>query len=288
VSGDRPVADGEVTRGLFRLGRWFRIRERLSRWEYVVLALVPILLTLILWQVLTSGTPEERTISINILPSPREVAAAFPALWMGSGTETPFIYQVSTSFQRILISFAIGCASALPIGFAMGAFERARAVFYPIALVGGYLPIPALVPLTMSFFGTGEGQKIAFLSIAFFVYLLPQVVLAVDKVDQVFLQTAYTLGANTWQALTRVLISISWEDVYRAMRGAFGVGWSYILLVEMLIIKGGLGAVVFNAQRRSHPEHMYLCLLAIVLIAFGTDKLWEWGGRMLFPYRRVQ
>jgi len=282
------VADAEVTRGLFRLGRWFRIRERLPRWQYVVLALIPIVLTLILWQALTSGPPEKRTISIGILPSPREVAAEFPRLWMGDATRRPFIYQVMRSFRRTLIGFAMACAIALPIGFAMGAFERARAVFYPIALVGGYLPIPALVPLTMSFFGLEEGQKLAFLTIAFVVYLLPMVVLAVDKVDQVFLQTAYTLGANTWEALTRVLISISWEDVYRAMRGAFGVGWSYILLVEMLVMDGGLGEVVFLAQRRGPKEHIYLSLLAIVVIAFATDKVWEWGGRLLFPYRRVQ
>ncbi len=282
------MADAEVTRGLFRLGRWFRIRERLPRWQYVVLALIPIVLTLILWQALTSGPPEKRTISIGILPSPREVAAEFPRLWMGDATRRPFIYQVMRSFRRTLIGFAMACAIALPIGFAMGAFERARAVFYPIALVGGYLPIPALVPLTMSFFGLEEGQKLAFLTIAFVVYLLPMVVLAVDKVDQVFLQTAYTLGANTWEALTRVLISISWEDVYRAMRGAFGVGWSYILLVEMLVMDGGLGEVVFLAQRRGPKEHIYLSLLAIVVIAFATDKVWEWGGRLLFPYRRVQ
>jgi NitT/TauT family transport system permease protein len=282
------VADAEVTRGLFRLGRWFRIRERFPRWQYVMLALIPILLSLILWQALTSGPPEKRTISINILPSPREVAAEFPRLWMGDATRRPFIYQVMRSFRRTLIGFAMACAIALPIGFAMGAFERARAVFYPIALVGGYLPIPALVPLTMSFFGLEEGQKLAFLTIAFVVYLLPMVVLAVDKVDQVFLQTAYTLGANTWEALTRVLISISWEDVYRAMRGAFGVGWSYILLVEMLVMDGGLGEVVFLAQRRGPKEHIYLSLLAIVVIAFATDKVWEWGGRLLFPYRRVQ
>jgi NitT/TauT family transport system permease protein len=282
------VADAEVRRDLFGLGRWFRIRERLPRWQYVVLALIPILLTLLIWQMLTSGPPEKRTISINILPSPREVAAEFPRLWMGDATRRPFIYQVLRSFRRTLIGFAMACAIALPIGFAMGAFERARAVFYPIALVGGYLPIPALVPLTMSFFGLEERQKIAFLTIAFVVYLLPMVVLAVDKVDQVFLQTAYTLGANTWEALTRVLISISWEDVYRAMRGAFGVGWSYILLVEMLVMDGGLGEVVFLAQRRGPKEHIYLSLLAIVVIAFATDKVWEWGGRLLFPYRRVQ
>jgi NitT/TauT family transport system permease protein len=276
---------------LLRIRRTFAIRDRIPRWQYIALAILPILFTGLLWQVLTSGPPEERVISISILPSPREVATEFPRLWMGEAnsegawTRKPFIYQVATSFRRILISFAIACGIALPIGFGMGAFERVRAFFHPMALAGGYLPIPALVPLTMSIFGTDERQKIVFLTIAFVVYLLPLVVLAMDKVDQVYLQTAYTLGASTWQALTRVMISISWEDVYRAMRQGFGVGWSYILLVEMLVLDGGIGEVVFLSQRRGPREHVYLCLGAIILIAFITDKLWEWGGRFLFPYR---
>jgi len=277
---------GRVNALIARVGGWFAIRDRIARWQYVALLVVPIALTLLLWQALTSGPPEERTIAYTILPSPTEVVGEFPSLWMGDATRKPFIYQVGRSGWRILLSFAIACAVALPIGFGMGAFERVRAFFHPLALVGGYLPIPALVPLTMSIFGTDEKQKVVFLSIAFFVYLLPLVIQAVDKVDQVYLQTAYTLGASTWQALTRVLVSIAWEDVYRAMRLGFGVGWSYILLVEMLVLDGGIGEVVFLSQRRGPREHIYLTLAAIVLIAFATDKLWSWGERALFPYRR--
>ena len=265
-----------------------KIRDRIPRWQYVSLMAVPVAILLILWQIFTSGPAEERVISIQILPSPVEVVGKFPMLWMGTPTQRPFIYQVAISFRRVLIGFALACALALPIGFAMGAFERVRAFFHPLALAGGYLPIPALVPLTMSIFGTDELQKVVFLMIAFFVYILPLVIQAVDKVDQVYLQTAYTLGASTWQVLRRVVISIAWEDVYRALRQGFGVGWSYILLVEMLVIEGGIGEVVFNAQKRGPRENIYLTLVGIILIAFGTDKLWEWGERWLFPYRRRQ
>jgi ABC-type nitrate/sulfonate/bicarbonate transport system permease component len=289
---------GAVSRGLFS------IRKKIPRWQYALLALIPVVLVLGLWQGLTSGAPEERVISINVLPSPREVVEAIPPLWsgkwrwdqpaeevppgavpVGHWEREPFIFQVGRSARRILIGFAIACALALPVGFAMGAFERIRGLFHPVVLAGGYLPIPALIPLTMSFFGTGESQKVVFLVIAFLIFLVPQVVIAVDKVDPIYLQTAYTLGASTWQAFTRVIVSIAWEDVYRAMRYAFGVGWSYILLVEMVVIEGGLGDVVLTAERRGPRANIYIALAAIILIAFLTDKLWELGGRRLFPYK---
>jgi NitT/TauT family transport system permease protein len=162
-----------------------------------------------------------------------------------------------------------------------------RAAFQPLTTAFGYLPIPTLVPLTLSLFGTGELQKVMFLAIAFFVYLLPLTVKAVDDVDTVFLQTAFTLGATTRQAVGKVLVAIAWPDIYQALRNGFGVGWGYILLAEMVAAETGLGNIIIISQRRGPREHIYLVLVVITLVAFLTDRLWVWGGRRLFPYRQA-
>jgi len=154
-----------------------------------------------------------------------------------------------------------------------------------MSVLGAYLPIPALVPLTLSLFGTGEKQKVAFLAMAFVIYLLPLIVAAVDEVDQVYLKTGYTLGANRWQTVTKVLLPIAWQDIYQSLRMGFGIGWSYILLAEMVDIGKGLGGIIIISQRRGPREHIYLVLLVIIAVAFLTDKLWASVGRRLFPYQ---
>jgi ABC-type nitrate/sulfonate/bicarbonate transport system permease component len=167
----------------------------------------------------------------------------------------------------------------------MGSFSRFKAMFNPLSVFGAYLPIPALVPLTLSLFGTGEIQKIAFLALAFVIYLLPLVVQAVDSVDDVYLKTAYTLGASKLQVVTKVLFGVSWAEIYEAFRLGFGIGWSYIILAEMVDIGRGLGGIIIVSQRRGPREHIYLVLLVIVGLAFVTDRIWVWMGRYLFPYR---
>jgi ABC-type nitrate/sulfonate/bicarbonate transport system permease component len=153
---------------------------------------------------------------------------------------------------------------------------------------GAYLPIPTLVPLTLSLFGTGELQKVVFLALAFAIYLIPLFVDAVDDVDDIYLKTAYTLGADREQAVRKVLLPISWPDIYQAMRLGFGVGWSYILLAEMVDVGRGLGGIIITSQRRGPREHIYLVLLIIVAVAFLTDRLWVAVGRRLFPYRETK
>jgi NitT/TauT family transport system permease protein len=181
--------------------------------------------------------------------------------------------------------FALALVVAFPLGVLMGSFTKVKAAFTPLTIFGAYLPIPTLVPLTLSLFGTGEMQKVMFLALAFAIYLVPLFVAAVDAVDDTYLKTAYTLGATRAQAVTRVLLPISWPDIYQAMRLGFGVGWSYILLAEMVDVGRGLGGIIITSQRRGPREHIYLVLVAIVIVAFMTDKLWSAVGRWLFPYR---
>ena len=165
-------------------------------------------------------------------------------------------------------------------------YPKVKATFTPLTIFGAYLPIPTLVPLTLSLFGTGELQKVMFLALAFMIYLVPLFVAAVDNVDDTYLKTAYTLGATKGQAVSRVLLPISWPDIYQAMRLGFGVGWSYILLAEMVDVGRGLGGIIITSQRRGPREHIYLVLVFIVLVAFLTDKVWATVGRWLFPYRQ--
>jgi len=266
-------------------GAWLQIREPLPIWMVWGLGALPILALLLLWAAATAGPiPEERLISPTILPSPVEVVRSFPSLWF----DRALTRNVAVSFGRVLAGFVAALVVAFPLGVLMGSFSKIKAAFNPLTVFGAYLPIPALVPLTLSLFGTGEAQKVAFLGLAFAIYLVPLFVAAVDSVDDTYLKTAYTLGATRWQAARKVLLPIAWPEIFQAMRLGFGIGWSYILLAEMVDVGRGVGGIIITSQRRGPREHIYLVLLVIVAVAFLTDKLWMVLGRRLFPYREAR
>jgi NitT/TauT family transport system permease protein len=260
--------------------RFFKIREDVLLLVRIALGLLPVLVIIAVWALLTQGIAENRVISPLILPSPVEVLRSFHSLWF----DAELSRSIVASTIRVIGGFLIGLAVAFPLGIFMGAFSNVKALFSPLATFGAYLPIPTLVPLTMSLFGIGEYQKVMFLALAFFVYLLPLFVKAVDSVDNIYLQTAYTLGADRWQILRRVLLGISLPQIFHAMRLGFGIGWTYIILAEMVAADRGLGTIIIVAQRRGPREHIYLVLMVIVLIAFITDKIWAKLEQVLFPY----
>ncbi len=282
---DPDAGDPDADRTAAEGGRaWLRIRETIPMWQRWVLGSLPAFALLGVWWLVTAGaTPESRFISPTILPSPLEVLRSLPSLWF----DRALTRNLAISFLRVVGGFAVAVAMVFPLGLAMGAFTKVKATMNPMAVFGAYLPIPALVPLTLSLFGTGEKQKIAFLALAFGIYLLPLIVAAVDNVDDVYLKTAYTLGANRWQVILKVLLGVSWADIFQSLRLGFGIGWSYIILAEMVDIGKGLGGIIITSQRRGPREHIYLVLLVIVVVAFLTDKLWQAAGKKLFPYREA-
>jgi NitT/TauT family transport system permease protein len=261
-----------------------RIREPVPAWLSVALGAVPILILLAAWFAVTAGAqPEDRFISPTILPSPVEVVKSFPQLWF----DRALMRNLLVSLGRVVGGFAIAVAVSFPLGLLMGSFTKVKAAFTPLSVFSAYLPIPTLVPLTLSLFGVDEAQKLIFLALAFTIYLLPLVVAAVDGVDDMYLKTAYTLGASRAQAVEKVLLPMAWPEIFRALRLGFGVGWSYILLAEMVDIGKGIGGLIITSQRRGPREHIYLILLVIVAVAFLTDKLWALCQERLFPYRRA-
>lgn len=261
-------------------GRFFKVRERVGFIGQLFLGAIPILVLLSIWILLTTGEHELRVISPVILPSPLEVLGSFRHLWF----EAELSRSVVASGMRVVCGFLVSLAIAFPLGLLMGAISKIKAMFNPLMTFAAYLPIPALLPLTMSLFGIGEWQKVMFLALAFIIYLLPLFLKAIDDVDIVYVQTAYTLGASKWQLIRRVLFEIARPRIFHAMRLGFGVGWTYIILAEMVAADRGLGQIIIIAQRRGPREHIYLVLLVIVLIAYLTDKIWVHCGRKLFPY----
>ncbi len=267
--------------------KWlYSIRGSLPLPAAIALGAIPVLVAVLLWHFLTAGPVEERTIGPNALPSPSEVfdikTSIEPLL---SPDNRNLVHHALISLKRVALGYLLAAVVVLPLGILMGSFGSVRSMFSPTTTASGYIPIAALVPLTMAWFGTDEKQKIFFLAIAFAIYLLPMVIRSIDSVSDVYLRTASTLGAGTWQKVWRILVPIALPDIWQGMRLAFGVGWTYLVLVETVVQNGGLGELIYLSQRRGHPEHIYLIILTITLIAWGADLLWACLGRLLFPYR---
>jgi NitT/TauT family transport system permease protein len=270
------------------LPKWFsEIRGKVPTPMAILLGVLPLAFLVLAWWMSTHGIPEERILSPTILPSPAEVLQSLSDLVSSSDQDNRnLIDHIGLSLRRVALGFLLGLAIVLPIGILMGSFGSMRSTMAPIVTASGYIPIATLVPLTMSWFGLDENQKVVFLAMAFGIFMLPMVVRAIDSVPEVYLRTAYTLGATRWHIIRRILVPVALPDIWHSMRLAFGIGWSYLVLAEVVVKSGGLGDLIDTARRRAMSGRVYLVIVIITIIAWIADLLWERLGAYLFPYRR--
>jgi NitT/TauT family transport system permease protein len=240
---------------------------------------------LVVWWVATRGAPAERLVQPLILPSPMEVLQSFKPLHLEQGLVRSAFY----SWLRVTAGFSLAALVAVPLGVYMASFAPVAAFFRPLSLAGAYVPIVVFIPLSLTWFGTQETQKVGFLFIACFVALLPLVIKDVGDVPGAFLDVAVTKGASQWQLVRHVLFPVAQANIWDHLRGVYGVGWGWIIMAEMVVRpEYGLGGLIGGSERRSNTAAIYAVILVIVLIAIACDQLWRLSGELLFPYRKTK
>jgi NitT/TauT family transport system permease protein len=265
-----------------RLSR-LRVRADLNQTRALGLTAGFIALVMLAWWFITRGEPGQRMVQPLILPSPREVLSSFVPLHMEQGLVRSALY----SWLRVTAGFGLAALVAVPLGIYMATFPSVAAFFRPLSLAGAYVPIVVFIPLSMTWFGTGEAQKIGFLFIGCFVALLPLMIKDIADVPAAFLDVAVPKGASQWQLVRHVLFPVAQANIWDHLRGVYGVGWGWIIMAEIVVLpEYGLGGLIGVSERRSHTEAIYAVIIVIVLIAVACDQLWRIGGNLLFPYRK--
>ncbi|MGH3751068.1 MAG: ABC transporter permease, partial [Micromonosporaceae bacterium] len=100
----------------------------------------------------------------GMVPGPDEVATA----GVDAFANESLLFDVRVSMTRVMIGVGIGGALAMPVGFLLAWYPRLRATFDPLVNFFRALPPIALIPLMITYLGTGETARISILVYASF------------------------------------------------------------------------------------------------------------------------
>jgi NitT/TauT family transport system permease protein len=253
------------------------IRKPIPRQTQLILGVTAWAVVVGMWFALTKG----ELLPPLALPDPAGVVKAFARL----SAEYDLLGNVFQSWWRIAQAFSWSAIIAIPLGLLMGSFPWVFHLVNPIAAPMRSMPITAFLPAFIALFGMDEGMKVGFLFFGMFFYLLAVVVEEVNKVDHALLETAYTLGAKTQHALW-LLFRASFPGIFSSFRILYDIGWTYVILAEMVNSRKGVGYMVEAARKVLDFERVYAGIIAIGVAAFLFRWLLSALESRLFPWQR--
>jgi NitT/TauT family transport system permease protein len=214
------------------------------------------------------------------MPPPHQVLSTLYTMIAERG----FLWDIGISVYRILASFLLACAIAIPLGVLMGSFRSVDAFFNPFVSAWRYLPAPACIPLLLMWFGAGEGSKLALLFIGVIFFLITLIMDHTRAVREELIETAMTLGANRWQILSTIVLPAVAPKILISMRQMLAVSWTYLVIAEIIASTTGIGAVMMRGQRFLKVDEIMAGILVIGLVGLLFDFLFRWAQGLLFPY----
>ncbi len=216
----------------------------------------------------------------RFLPLPWKVVEA---LWRML-VERNFIEDIWISVARVWGAFLLSVVMAVPIGVWMSSYRVVGTLIEPIVDFIRYLPVPALVPLLIIWFGIGEASKVAVLWMGTFFQLVLLIADDAKRVPREFIEIGYTLGAKPRQITRDIVLRAMLPSMVDNLRITLGWCWTWIIVAEIVAANSGIGHVIWSMRRFVKTPEVMAGILTVGIIGLVTDQVIRLLHRRYFRY----
>jgi sulfonate transport system permease protein len=252
--------------------RW---RKRLS-WPLGIYT-TPVAI-LIIWQVLA----ETGVLGATAAPAPTVIASTGWHLWqqgvLGADLEISLLH-------RAVIGLVLGLSAGIVAGVLGGLLRSGENLFNGIVQILNTIPILAILPVMIVWFGIGEKPKVLIIAFGAFVPMYLNLFAAIRGVDQRLVEMARTTGAGRWRLVTRVMFPGALPGFLVGLR--FSLAYSILGLVaaETVNANSGIGFLITNGQTYMQPNQVWVGLVIYAILGLLADQFVRLLQRVLLRWR---
>jgi putative riboflavin transport system permease protein len=234
------------------------------------LIVLSILLLLLVWQLLAwfGGFPS------FILPTPEQVGVRFgQALLDGS-----LLHNTAVTLMEVLLGLALGVSVATVLGYLLARSVNLERLLSPYIVASQSIPIVAIAPLLVIWFGPGLSSKILICALIVFFPVLVNTIVGVRSVPEDLRDLMRSLQATRWQTLKNLEAPAALPVFLGGLRIGATLAVIGAVVGEFVGAKSGLGFLV-NVGRGVYDTSLVfvavLTLIAMALILYGSVALIE-------------
>jgi len=214
-----------------------------------------------------------------LLPSPLRVAGVF--------VNQP-VYLLSNALitvNEMVLGLLVGSSAGVAFALAMHLSRFLQRALMPMIVVTQTLPVFAIAPLLVIWFGFGMGSKIVMASLIIFFPVASSFYDGLQSVPRRYGDLAHVWRAGRWQSLWVLEIPASLPALATGLKVAATVAPIGAVVGEWAGAAGGLGFVMLQANARTQTEVVFASLILLgicawilrALVVLAMDRLIWWA-----------
>ncbi|QNP28347.1 ABC transporter permease [Cylindrospermopsis curvispora] len=248
---------------------WSKLRQKIVQF-------VPLVITLVLWQVGTGVFNTPQLIEPALVGKPSLI---IKELWdlLTAG----IIFQHAfVTFQEAISGLALAMIGGISLGIALAYSPSGAKIILPYVQIFNSLPRIALAPFFIVWFGIGLLSKVLLAALAAFFPIFFTTYQGIQTIEPELIAAFQVMGANRWQMLHMVVLPSVLSWVIAGIRTSLGMALVGALVAEYIGSTHGLGYMLMAAQGNLNVDKSWAILVVLASISVFLD----WGIRVLEKY----
>ena len=239
-------------------------------------SLLAIALALWVWQV----AAERALAPAYVLPLPGRVFTAWTQLLLNGALAR----HVGTTLSEALCGFAIAFVAGVALAYPLARSETLARLSSPFIAATQAVPMIALAPLLVMWFGLGLISKVIICALIVFFPILVNTVVGLRSIEPEMTDAARTLGAGTWQTLWYVEVPLALRPVLAGIRMGLTLAMTGAIVGEFVASDSGLGFLMVLSRTNFDAAMVFAAALTIAAISTLLYKSVSWIERLLIDW----
>ncbi len=214
-----------------------------------------------------------------ILPAPSRIWDAF------FGIRQTLPHHIRTTVMESLLGLGAAVVVGVTIAVLIASVPLVRRVLYPIIVVSQTIPMVALAPLLIVWYGFGLTPKIIIVALVCF---FPIVVSTVDGLitgaDREMIALVRSMGASRAQVLRFVRIPAALPGFFAGLKIAAAYAVTGAVVGEWISASSGLGVVITRSQASYRIDRVFVAVVFIALLSIALFAIVQVLARLATPW----
>ncbi|MGM0651759.1 MAG: ABC transporter permease [Bacillota bacterium] len=231
---------------------------------------------IILWEILSHAIQ----VPGYILPAPSVITRSLAA------SASLLIHHSLVTLTAVGGGLALAISAALLLALSMDRWKALKQALYPVLVVSQAVPIFALAPLMMIWFGVGLLPKVLIVALVCFFPLAVNLVEGLSQVDPEAMNLMKIMRADKLMIMKSVQLPTAMPYFFSGLKIAATYSVLGAIIGEWLGARAGLGIYMLRAMNSFQTGNVFASIVVVILLSLFLFKTVEAFSWLAMPWKK--